>query len=147
MPISKILSWTAVILWMFLIFHLSSQVAEESNQLSTGITRIIVETVERIVPQENINIEELNHIVRKNSHFFAYLVLGVLMLNSLRRSGISGYGSIVLALLFCVIYAITDEVHQLFVPGRGGQVKDVIIDSSGVIVGIGIYLFIRKIVR
>jgi len=147
MPISKILSWTAVILWMFLIFHLSSQVAEESNQLSTGITRIIVETVERIVPQENLDIEELNHIVRKNSHFFAYLVLGILMLNSLRRSGISGYSSIVLALLFCVLYAITDEVHQLFVPGRGGQVKDVIIDSSGVIAGIGMYFFIRKILR
>jgi VanZ family protein len=52
MSIHKILSWTAVILWMALIFNLSSQVTEQSNQLSMGITEIIVETVERIINPE-----------------------------------------------------------------------------------------------
>jgi len=41
----KILSWVAVLLWMAVIFNLSSQVAAQSNQLSTGVTEVIVKTV------------------------------------------------------------------------------------------------------
>jgi VanZ family protein len=41
--------------------------------------------------------------------------------------------------VFCVLYAVSDEVHQLFVPGRGAQVTDVLIDNAGAFVGIGIY--------
>ena len=140
-----IISWTAVILWITLIFNLSSQAEEQSNQLSTGITEIIVKTVERIVPQTDLDIYKSNHIVRKSTHFFVYLVLGLLVMNALRRSGVYGYRSIVLALLICVLYAISDEVHQLFVPGRGGQVKDIIIDSAGATVGIGVYLLISSV--
>ena len=124
-----IISWTAVILWMTLIFSLSSQVVEQSNLRSTEITEIIVKTVERIVPQADLEIYKLNPIVRKNTHFFAYLVLGLLVINVLRRNVVYGYRSIVLALLICVLYAISDEVHRLFVPGRGGQVKDIIIHA------------------
>ena len=40
------------------------------------------------------------------------------------------------ALAFCSIYAVTDELHQYFVPGRSCQVKDVMIDSSGALTGI-----------
>jgi VanZ family protein len=69
------------------------------------------------------------------------------VINALRRSGAYGYRSIVLALLICVLYAISDEVHQLFVPGRGGQVKDIIIDSAGATVGIGVYLLISRVVK
>ena len=44
-----------------------------------------------------------------------------------------------------MLYAISDEVHQLFVPGRGGQVKDIVIDSAGAIVGIsGFNGFIKR---
>ena len=145
MSLYKYLSWTAVILWMTLIFNLSSQIVEQSNQLSTGITEIIVKTVKRIVPQADLDIYKLNHIVRKSTHFFVYLVLGLLVINALRRSGVYGFRSIILGLLICVLYAISDEVYQLFVPGRGGQVKDIIIDSAGATVGIGVYLLISSV--
>lgn len=121
---------------MVLIFYLSHQPATESNELSTGITEKIVETVEKIAPDIDIDIGSFNHIIRKNGHFFAYLVLGILVVNGLRGSGVSGYKGFILALLICVLYAVSDEIHQLYVPGRGGQVKDVIIDSAGALVGI-----------
>lgn len=146
MPIHKILSWTAVILWMALIFNLSSQVADKSNQMSTGITEIIIKTLEKIAPDTDFDIKSFNHIVRKNAHFFAYLVLGVLVMNALRRSKVYAIRSFILALGICILYAVSDEVHQLFVPGRGGQVMDVFIDSSGAIAGIGLYLLICRIV-
>ncbi|NMA62964.1 MAG: VanZ family protein [Syntrophomonadaceae bacterium] len=136
----RILSWIVVLLWMLLIFHLSSQAAEDSNQLSTGITRVVVQTVERFLPDTDIDIGSVNHIVRKNAHFAAYLVLGVLVMNALRRSEVYGFRALAIALGICVVYAISDEVHQLFVPGRGAQVKDVIIDSLGAMVGAGLVL-------
>jgi len=143
--IHTISSWTAVILWMVLIFMLSSQIAEESSQLSTGITETIIKTIEKIIPNVDLDVGSLNHIVRKNAHFIAYLVLGVLTLNALRRRGVYGYRSFVFALGICILYAISDEGHQLFVPGRGGQARDVILDSAGAGVGIGVYLLICKL--
>ena len=140
-----IISWAAVLLWMLLIFHLSSQVASQSNQLSKGVTEVIIETVEKVAPERDFDIDTINHFVRKNAHFFAYLTLGILVLNAIRRSKAGGVIALVAAFGICVLFAISDEVHQLFVPGRGGQVKDVFIDSSGAIVGIGLYMLIAKV--
>ncbi|MDP4182402.1 MAG: VanZ family protein, partial [Bacillota bacterium] len=136
----KIISWVAVLFWMVLIFNLSSQAAEKSNQLSTGITKTVFDTVKKVCPNINFDIDSLNQIIRKDAHFFAYLVLGLLVLNALRRSGLYGYKCILIALLICVLYAISDEVHQLYVPGRGPSVKDVLIDSSGSLIGTGFYI-------
>lgn len=143
----KIISWITVLLWMALIFVLSSQVAEQSNQLSTEITAVIVKTVAKIAPQAEFDMESINHIVRKNAHFFAYLVLGILVINALRISGVNGYRGVAIALGICVLYAISDEVHQLFVPGRSGEVRDVLIDSAGASVGIGVYLLMGRLIK
>ncbi|QZY55563.1 VanZ family protein [Crassaminicella profunda] len=147
MTFNKIISWFAVFLWMILIFNLSSQVAAQSNQLSTGITKVIAKTVEKVHPKADFNIRSFNHIVRKNAHFFAYLVLGVLVMNAMRKSGGYEYKYVVVALLICVLYAISDEIHQVFVPGRGPGVKDVLIDSWGATVGTLVYLGIDKVVK
>ena len=72
----RTISWLIVLLWMALIFFLSSQPADLSNELSTGITETIARAIERIIPGTEIIIGELNHIVRKNAHFIAYLVSG-----------------------------------------------------------------------
>ena len=143
----RVFSWTAVILWMGLIFSLSHQTVAQSSELSVGITEVIVEKVEKVSPNMEFNIGSFHHIVRKNAHFFIYLVLGFLVVYALGRSGVHGYRMIGLSLLVCVLYAISDEVHQLFVPGRGAQVKDVLIDSAGAIVGVGLYLGICRIMK
>jgi len=66
-------------------------------------------------------------------------------MNALRRSGVNGWKFILFSLGICVLYAVSDEVHQLFVPGRGRQVRDVLIDSAGAIVGIGLYRVVSRI--
>lgn len=141
----KILSWTLAVLWMALIFYLSHQPAIESNGLSTGITEKIVVMVEKVAPDIKFNMGRFNHMLRKGAHFFAYLVLGILMINGLSSSDIYGFKGIGLAILICILYAISDEVHQLFVPGRGGQVSDVILDSAGAIIGILGYKWLSNI--
>jgi VanZ family protein len=134
----RTISWLIVLLWMALIFFLSSQPADLSNELSTGITETIARAIERIIPGTEIIIGELNHIVRKNAHFIAYLVLGILTMIAMRNSGAELKRSFLLTMLICVPYAASDEIHQLFVPGRGCQVTDVLIDSAGALVGSGI---------
>lgn len=132
----KILSYLAVILWMTLIFYLSAQPVQQSNGLSKKVAEIVVETVEIVAPKVEINPRRANHIIRKNAHFFSYLILGVLVMNVFRLSKINKVKSIIFALIFCILYAISDELHQLFVPGRGAQVRDVIIDTGGAVIGI-----------
>lgn len=116
---TKYLSWIAVILWMSLIFYFSHQPATVSNELSSGITEKILETIEKIVPAYDSEMECVNHIVRKNAHFLIYLVLGVFVVNALRTSGVQGYRRMGLALMICVLYAVSDEFHQHFVEDRG----------------------------
>jgi len=147
MRINKMPSWTAVIVWMALIFYLSHQPATQSNELSSGITNFIVKAVENVAPNLDFDISGFNYLVRKNAHFIAYLILGVLTFNALRVSGGRGARSVVIALGICVLYAISDEVHQLFIPGRSGEVKDVLIDSAGASVGIGVSLVIARIIN
>ncbi len=142
----KMLSWIAVIIWMVFIFSLSSQVAEQSNQLSTGITEVIIDAVEKVAPNANFDIIKLNNIIRNNAHFFTYLILGLLVINAARISGIKDFKSLILAILICILYAVSDEIHQFFVPSRGAELKDLIIDSIGALFGIGLYLLIFRII-
>ncbi|WP_339226911.1 VanZ family protein [Oceanobacillus sp. FSL K6-2867] len=141
----KTLSWAAVILWMGLIFYLSHQPAAESSELSTGVTEIVLSIIEKMVPNEGLDVNRIHHLIRKNAHFFIYFFLGMLVLYALRKSKGTGYQTIGLAMLICVLYAISDEVHQLFVPGRGAQVMDVLIDSGGASVGIVSYLLLGQL--
>jgi VanZ family protein len=147
MTYKTVLSWAVVIFWMAVIFSLSSQAAEQSDQLSMEIAEIITQVAEKAVPANDIEVVSFNRFVRKNAHFIAYLVLGLLVINAMRCSGFCGYKSVFLALFLCVIYAISDEIHQLYVPGRGCQVKDVMIDSTGAAAGIFLYMIYDKVLR
>lgn len=143
--ISVTLFWTAVLLWVTIIFILSSQPAIKSDSLSKKVTEVIVDKVGKLIPLDvegsaKVNWTfSLNHIIRKFAHFSMYFILGILMMNAFRKSGVSKFKAMKSTLILCVLYAISDEVHQLFVPGRGGQMKDVLIDSIGVAFGVLAY--------
>lgn len=136
-----ILSWTMVILWMGVIFGLSAQPAAESGALSHGVTEMLVNFVKRMVPSADISVEGLHHFVRKNAHFFAYMILALLVSHAFSRHEMHGMENFWNTLLICVLYAVSDELHQLLVPGRGASVVDVMIDSMGVLAGLLLYYF------
>jgi Predicted integral membrane protein len=140
-----LISWSAVFLWMLLIFCFSSQVVEKSRMLSEGIVITSIDTVEKVTPVSDFDMEQLEYFVRKNAHFFNFLVLGILVVNAKRRSGFKGLKWFIAALVFCILYAVSDEIHQLYVPGRGGQLQDVLIDSAGVLAGSTLYVITGKI--
>ena len=145
MTVKKIISWAAVVLWMGLIFYFSHQPATESAELSRGLTALVLEVVETLVPDLEVDAVGLHSFVRKAAHFVTYFVLGVLVINALVQSGSTGYRSVAWALLVCVLYAISDEFHQTFVPGRSGEVADVLLDSLGSGVGIMVYVGLGRV--
>ena len=104
-----------------------------SSNVSDSQSGIIVNFITSIFNVDNIDL--LTHIIRKLAHFTEYLVLGLLMYNLVKDKR----NNIILALFICVIYAISDEIHQIYVPGRSGQITDIFIDSVGSICGILIY--------
>lgn len=139
-----IVSWIAVVLWMILIFYLSSQPAVDSNKLSKGVTEVVVEALHIVAPNADLNNSKFNNVLRKNAHFFNYLMLGLLIMNALVCSSVNRRQSFFIALGICIIYFISDELHQILIPGRGAQIKDVVIDIVGAIVGIRMRAFFRR---
>lgn len=99
---SKILRFAPPLVWMILIFLFSSRPDLPSNQIFI-----------------------IDFLMKKAAHFFEYIVLFLLWFRAL------GKKSPLDALMISIAYAFTDEIHQLFVPGRTGLLRDVGIDSVG----------------
>jgi VanZ family protein len=146
-----LLSWATVLLWLLIIFSLSSQPGPKSNDLSKSVTKQIVKATGKVIvqntyikPRKNI-MNKLNNLVRKYAHVVVYLVLGILVINAFVVSGIRDCKAFIFSLIFCFFYAASNEIHQLFIPGRGAKATDVLIDGIGALIGIGLYKFIFKI--
>lgn len=131
----KLFNIILVILWMILIFTMSSFNATESGEQSG----MIVDFINQIIHVDNIKL--LSLIIRKLAHFTEYFVLGILVANAFYKCN----KKLFLAIIICVIYAISDEIHQIFVSGRSCQLLDIIIDSLGSITGIFIYKIFKKL--
>ncbi len=148
----KAIFTTFVALWMGVIFWFSAQLAVESSKMSHSIGKAIGEV---LVPdfkalsseEQEAIAEKIDYPVRKTAHAMEYAVLGGLLVLMYGSYEIIGKKGMAYGILTGVAYAMTDEIHQLFVAGRSCQVTDVLIDSAGVIFGsiIGVLIFICTI--
>lgn len=167
----RIILGILIIIWMITIFLFSNQDGMESENTSDIITnRLVNETIENNIEIEenvdNTNNENINNsvnvakynyefemykgevrlVVRKSAHFIIYLVGGFLLFNFFRTYNISLRNQIIYAILGIILYASSDEFHQLFVNGRTARVEDVLLDTLGAIVGILINIIFLKII-
>lgn len=142
--IKRLIAWSGVFIWMFLIFYLSHQPATVSSELSSEMTDKILLIIDMLAPFLDSTGIDLHSFIRKAAHFIAYFVLGCLVLNAFMQYDWSRWKSIGLTFGMSVAFAISDEFHQVFIPGRSGEVRDVLIDSLGAIVGISFLLFVIK---
>ena len=138
-----------LILWMGVIFAFSNQNAEVSENVSDGFTSKVVDVVATVKKDESIKenkkeiIEDSRFFVRKTAHFSLYLVLGILIY--LNVKDVKKINPIIISLIFCILYACSDEIHQMFINERTAKVLDILIDTIGSLTGILlIYLFSSK---
>ncbi|MGL4848918.1 MAG: VanZ family protein [Clostridium sp.] len=136
----KIINLALLIGWMIFIFYMSHQPADVSSAQS-GFVLKLIEKLGITIDVAYVDIATT--IIRKGAHITEYAILGILSYNAFilfynRRQ------AMMIALLVTIGYAITDEVHQLFVAGRAGRATDVLIDSIGAIIGTSICFFWNK---
>lgn len=145
----KVISIALVIFWCILVFYLSSEVADDSSETSGTvikcILKIIYGDIDEIVLESITN--NVQGLVRKIAHFVLYTVGGIVIYNMVQCFLISKKQIIILSWLLGICYAFTDEVHQLFVLGRSGELRDVCIDSLGVLFGICIIFALKLILN
>jgi VanZ family protein len=109
------------IVWVALLFFLSTSLFSAANT-----ARFIEPILRWILPSAAPATISLTHgLIRKVAHFFNYAVLFWLLI----RGPMAGRPYAALAI--CVAYAMLDEGHQIFVPGRTASLYDVALDSSG----------------
>ncbi len=135
---NRYIKYSLVAIWMVFIFLFSNQVAIESSALSTKIVEAIAPVAPSIVK------DSLTFLVRKSAHIFLYFVLGLLACNVLLDYKLGQRKTIVYSTLFVLLYSITDELHQLFVAGRSGEPRDIIIDTLAGLAGIAVLYAMHK---
>ena len=130
-----VLAWTLLILWMLFIFIMSSFNGVMSGNQSESIAVLIYNLF------DISDTEKVSLIVRKCAHVSEFFILGILVVNLVSKYNVKHIYFI--SFIICVLYSSSDEFHQLFVPGRSGQVTDVLIDLIGVVLGLLLVFLIR----
>ena len=130
----KILYLIPVLLWASIIIFLTLQPADVSSNLSGGITLILYNIVKQI--GSSISMETFHLVIRKLAHFTEYFILGLLTFLALVPYTISFRQKFIVIFWFGFIFASLDETIQLFVDGRAGSIRDVLIDGAGVLFSI-----------
>lgn len=144
----KIFKLILIILWMIAIFIFSSQQGTESGNTSRKFTVAIIQiTSGESLTLDDPLVEEIQLFIRKMAHFTIYAIGGFLIINYAYTTEKTMKQKMLYSITFGGGYAVTDEIHQFFVSGRSAQILDVGIDTTGVIIGILIYLALRKLIE
>ena len=106
-----------VFICLVFIFIMSSENGSESMSTTIKVSNVI-------------NIGSF-YMIRKSAHFIEFFILEVFILLMISSFKIIDFKCFILSILFCLLYAISDEVHQLFVINRSASIIDVLIDYTG----------------
>ena len=125
-PVADLIAeWLPVVVWGTVIFLLST-----SAFSAASTSRIIDPILAWLMPGVSRETIDVAHaLIRKSAHFTEYAILFWLLI----RGPMAGRPYLALAL--CMLYALSDEGHQIFVPGRTASLYDVALDSSGAMFG------------
>lgn len=146
-----LLSLIPVVAVMGLIFWFSAQTGTQSGQMSGKVTRWVLEKTvtdfdARPVEEQAQLLQQTGFWIRKTAHFSEFALLGFCLLLHIHQ--LRKVMNVRLPLLWAwgigTLYAATDEFHQCFVGGRGPAVRDVLIDSAGVIAGVMLLYLVIK---
>ncbi len=145
-----IVKFLLCIIWLSLIFYNGTRQGEVSQKSSKQLVKIVTRFVNlpsTTLDSTMVKLSDLNFYVRKNAHFFQYLIFSILLCSAIRQFKLRKSSEIFLLLFLLLFFPVIDEVIQKYVPGRTSNVSDVIIDFSGGVLGILIFNFRDKIYK
>ena len=139
-----------LIITFIVIFNFSNQNGEKSGGLSREITEDMTKNVQSIQKLEenekNKVLKKIEHIIRKTAHLL-YTLIGIITMSLMCTYNVKGSKRIETSLIVGVVYAVSDEIHQIFIPDRTASIIDVGIDSCGVLVGSLIVFLIFNVIK
>lgn len=136
----KIIYWILLIGWMIGIFIMSNQPANISDSQSEGVIKVLLSIG---IDANSIFGQLANFIVRKCAHFLEYMILAILYFN-VAKLYFDKKIVIISTIVFVFVYACSDEFHQLFVSGREGAFRDVLIDTFGGTTALFLRMVLKK---
>ncbi len=139
-----------IVLNMIIIFSFSAQNGEKSTQTTEKLQNAVLNTFAPDIEEQpsGVVIEtkaQLTLFLRKSAHVIEFFTLGALTLLFLLTWKRPPFLWAAVALGFSLLYAISDEVHQLFIDGRSAHALDVLIDTAGALGGILLVLLIHTL--
>lgn len=140
------------IIWIITIFLFSNSTSNNSNKLSYEVVNHLITITNKlhltnIEEQERyLVIKKINKPIRKLAHMTEYFILAFLVFHILNFYHIKT-NKYLLTFLFCFLYSMTDEYHQLMIEGRTGQFIDCLIDSAGCLIYLISHYFFEKMKR
>lgn len=133
-----------ILCWMGIVFTFSAQPGRTSTDLSGTIAEKVVNIVHRndeLTSKERTALtKKYNGVLRKLAHYTIYLLGGIVIISFINSLTNNKKRIVILTILSGFAYALSDEIHQSFTPGRDPRFTDVLIDTAGVITGVIIYL-------
>ena len=145
--IIKIINIVLLLVCMIGIFLFSSEDRDTSTNTSIETTKKVVSVVSNDEDTSTKIAKDYFNEVRKSAHLIEYFCLGILAINVLKDYHKINIWMVLICIVFCMLYALSDEIHQIYVPGRSCELRDIFIDTSGSIIGIIIYSLINFIYR
>ena len=150
--LQKSLRWVPALLWYRVIWGFSAQNADISGSLSD---RLLWRLMDLLSPAfsagdlqaQNTAVELLSFVERKAAHMFLYFMLVILLWLAIAPLVHGRRRQMAASAVLCAILASLDECHQLLVPGRSGQVRDVFIDLTGAVIALALFERLLWIVR
>jgi len=146
----KILPTLIILCVSFIFFNSfmsSDQSIEESGRITKAVEKVVNTIYKDNPPEKVIHFfkTNFNNILRNSAHFLEFFILGILTILYSNRFKLTVFRRSSLVLLFCIVIALTDEIIQLFSPGRAFELYDLALDGLGSIVGVILILLLHKI--
>ena len=142
MKVLRVIAIGFTVFWMVLIFRFSAETGIESHEISDQVTLLFCKVVHRFTGRDLVmsltahQYAVLELCFRKMAHMGIYCMLSFSTMLVLFTFPLGMVFRMLASLIFCVVYACSDEFHQLLVEGRSPRALDVMIDSAGAGTGI-----------
>lgn len=153
MKLFRCLAGILALVWMCVIFAFSAQTKEESSAVSESLSYRMVSSTGHFF-HWNLDEEQMREIantieyfVRKGAHMTEFSILSILLFVWLGLWEMALFRRSAAAFLTTAVYAASDEFHQLFVAGRSGRISDVLIDSSGALLGVIVFILLGRLIQ
>lgn len=146
--VKRIILWVLLLFVGGMIFFFSSRTAKQSISESDVAVHTVMQQLniqkEPDIPAWKIEVayDIITDIVRKGMHFIEFCVLSVICLILLKNYKLKH--SPIITIVLVSVYAVIDEVHQIYVEGRGASFQDWLLDCFGVLTGVIIVMLINK---